>query len=216
MRLALIDHYDSFTFNVIEWLARSVPHLDLLHIAFDDSAALDRLTNDPLPLILSPGPKRPDDAPLTLAVLQKLTGRVPILGICLGAQMLAHTAGAKIARAKAPFHGSTRRIAVLESNPLLGAAGTVWRAAVYNSLTVDVRTLPSPWRALAVDEQDELQALVRFVPGEAPAYGLQFHPESFLSDGCEALAVNWLEIVRQHMTPEAPHASATLPLSMPS
>src|SRR5688572_30515727 len=98
MRVALIDHYDSFTFNVLDWLAAGTPPLDVRYVAGDDAAALAALASAPCPLVLSPGPRAPADAPATLSLLQALLGKVPILGVCLGHQMLAHAAGAAVVR----------------------------------------------------------------------------------------------------------------------
>lgn len=194
MRLALIDHYDSFTFNVIDWLERD-PAVVCERVSFDDEAGMARLLAAPCPLVLSPGPKRPEDAASTLALLQKLLGNVPILGVCLGHQMLAHLAGARIVPAAAPFHGSTRKILPLTSSGLLaGLPLSGFHAALYNSLVVDEGSLPAPWVVTARCEQNEVQAIARLVPGRAPAFGIQFHPESFLSENADLLRTNWLRL----------------------
>ncbi len=193
MRLALIDHYDSFTFNVIDWLTNGPEGVVVDYIAGDDEPALKALLADPRPLVLSPGPKRPEDAPLTLAVTKKLLGKVPILGVCLGHQLLAVGAGAAVYPCLDPFHGSTRRI-FAEPGDLLfaGLPATGFTAAVYNSLVVDPRTLPPPWQVTARCDQGEVQAIAYRPAGVAPAVGIQFHPESFLSDGGQLLRTNWL------------------------
>lgn len=196
MRLALIDHYDSFTFNVIDWLERDLD-VRVVRIACDDENGLAGLAASPLPLVLSPGPKRPEDAVQTLALAQKLLGKVPILGVCLGHQLLAHLAGGRVVAGVAPFHGSTREIRPLAGEGLFaGFQGAPFRAATYNSLVVDEKSLRAPWRVTARCDRGEIQAIAREVPGEAPAFGIQFHPESFLSENAALLCSNWLRLAK--------------------
>ncbi len=198
MRLALIDHYDSFTFNVIDWLEQD-PDVKVERVCFDDEAAMAALAAAPVPLVLSPGPKRPEDARATLALVQKLLGKTPILGICLGHQLLAHLAGARIVPGSAPFHGSTREIRPLRSGGLFAGLGAAsFRAATYNSLVVEEATLPAPWRVTARCELGEVQAIAREVAGDADAFGIQFHPESFLSESAALLRGNWLRLTNPH------------------
>ncbi len=194
MQLALIDHYDSFTFNVIDWLERD-PDVTVRRVACDDERGLAALAVERLPLVLSPGPRRPEDAPQTLALVQKLLGKTPILGVCLGHQQLAHLAGAKIVPGKAPFHGSTRLVRPLVTEGLFaGVSPEGFQAATYNSLVVQESSLPLPWRVLARCDQGEVQAMVRDVAGDAAAFGIQFHPESFLSENATLLRANWLRL----------------------
>ena len=89
MRVVFIDHYDSFSFNVIDWLVGSDCQVEVDYVAFDDQAKMRQLLEAPRPLVLSHGPKRPEDAVPTLHLTQNLLGKVPILGICLGHQLLA-------------------------------------------------------------------------------------------------------------------------------
>jgi anthranilate synthase component 2 len=217
-RLVLVDHYDSFTFNVIGWL--SAAGFDVRRIAFDDAAAMAALLAAPEPFVLSPGPRAPADAPQSLALVRNLQGTVPILGVCLGHQLLAAAAGAAIRRGRAPFHGATRQIRVgpdVGASPLAAALPPAFAAATYNSLVIDAATLPAPWRVLATcAEEGEVQMIAWEPPGRAPAYGVQFHPESFLSERQEALAAAWLGIVSAWRAAKAAQSSAKAPLSTPS
>lgn len=199
MRLALIDHYDSFTFNVLDWLVGSVnDRVDVVYVPYDSPAAVAAVEREGLPLVLSPGPKSPGDAPQTLALISRNLGRVPILGICLGHQLLAHNAGARIVRAASPFHGTKIRVRGV-SRDILAGMPPVFAVATYNSLTIDAATLPSAWEILArSEEHHEVQVIAWKRPNTPPAYGLQFHPESFLSQHSDILRSNWLQIVACH------------------
>lgn len=214
IEIALIDHYDSFTFNVLDWLVTGPEGVQVHYIACDDLNSLSVLSRSAvirLPLVISPGPKRPQDAPNTLELLQNSLGSVPILGVCLGHQMLAHIAGAPIIRAKEPFHGSTRKIrpdSVVSG--LFAGCPESFQAATYNSLIVAHGSFTAPWRVTATCEQNEIQAIAYEDSGKQPAYGVQFHPESFLSEAKDILRANWLGVVMRY------YSSAKAPLSMPS
>jgi anthranilate synthase/aminodeoxychorismate synthase-like glutamine amidotransferase len=191
--LAFIDHYDSFSFNVIDWLQRG--GTSVRYVAFDDHATLAQIANERLPLVFSPGPKSPDEALSSLQLLQNSLGKVPLLGICLGHQMLAKVAGGKIEKAKNPFHGATRQIHVsARSHKLFQNIPPCFRAATYNSLTV----VPDSgnFDVLALCEQGDVQALCWNGKG-APAVSVQFHPESFMSDAgsMQQLCENWLQMI---------------------
>lgn len=191
--IAFIDHYDSFSRNVIGWLeAANADRFEILHVYSDDNANMDRLRDLPVPLVLSPGPKAPRDNPLTLRLVEKALGQRPILGVCLGHQILAYVHGGAVERSAAARHGATRQIQVHHSRDLFSRMPTSFNAAAYNSLTVSQAVLNNAKVALlATCENDEVQAL-RFDAGAVPAFGVQFHPESFLSDSCNGMAAYWL------------------------
>jgi anthranilate synthase/aminodeoxychorismate synthase-like glutamine amidotransferase len=183
MRIALIDHYDSFTYNVLDWLASGPEGLEVACVAYDDARSMAVLAAEPVPLVLSPGPKRPEDAEPTVALVRRLLGRVPIFGVCLGHQILAHVSGATIVRSRDPHHGTTRTITPRAPvAPLFAGMPPSFAAATYNSLVVDPATLAPGWRQTAVCDRGECQGLAYEPAGSAPAYGVQFHPESYLSE----------------------------------
>ena len=198
MRVVFIDHYDSFSFNVIDWLVGSDCQVEVDYVAFDDQAKMRQLLEAPRPLVLSHGPKRPEDAVPTLHLTQNLLGKVPILGICLGHQLLAVASGGTVTRGRSPQHGSTRTLNLAPDAGLLSGMGHRPRVGVYNSLVVLPHSQGPEWNINALCEFGEIQAMSRHVPGQASAFGVQFHPESFLSEGSDVIRQNWLAALAQH------------------
>lgn len=193
MRLALIDHYDSFSWNVLDWLVGPRhERVEVMHVAWDDREAIAAVEEQGLPLVLSPGPGSPVAAKTSCELVARNLGRVPILGVCLGHQILAYVSGAPIVRAKAPFHGTRKIIQVVPDDILAGLPPQI-EVATYNSLVVAAGDLPAPWQVRAWSAEDgDLQAMARLVEGQAPAFGLQFHPESFMSQGAAQIRGNFI------------------------
>lgn len=190
MQIGFIDHYDSFSFNVIDWLRE--PGVEILYAPFDNSEAMDQIVAAGCPLVLSPGPGSPNDVRPSMRLVQQSLGKVPIFGICLGHQILGAYAGARIVRSAAPFHGSARVITVNQAAGVLRYAKATFRAAVYHSLVVEEASLPPEWQVLAHDHLAEVQAMMWQPSGRlAPAFGVQFHPESFLSEEAQAIRAGW-------------------------
>lgn len=196
MEVALVDHYDSFSFNVLDWLAGGGDGIRVRYVAYDDHAAMERVRAAGIPLVLSPGPKAPTDAAATWQLAEKSLGRVPILGVCLGHQILGALAGGCIIRARTPFHGSTRELRPLTERGLFHGISSPFRIATYNSLTLDPTGLAAHWQVTARCDRDDVQAIAYEPPTGAPAWGVQFHPESFMSENADALRRNWAEMIK--------------------
>lgn len=199
LRMALIDHYDSFSHNVLDWLVADTealpPRVEVVRVNFDDDEGIQMVAASSWPLVLSPGPHSPEVTPTTQQLISTKLGQVPILGVCLGAQQLAYAAGARIIRSYQPLHGSTIDVVVHRDARILRGLKAPWRVTSYNSLVIDAETLPEPWSLNArCQQRDEVQAISYEVADQAPAYGLQFHPEAFLSEQSEVLRRNWLNI----------------------
>jgi anthranilate synthase/aminodeoxychorismate synthase-like glutamine amidotransferase len=218
-KLYFIDHYDSFSWNVIDWLRGDGSSLDIVPVDFDDPIGMQRVHQEPAALVISPGPRNPLEATPTIRLVEGLLGQVPILGICLGHQILGHIAGFSVARASAPFHGSSFSVLLNGTSSIFAGMPPVFAAATYNSLIVS-GDVPSGWRVDAFNELGEIQALSRIASGEQPAFGVQFHPESFLTAHKDILRRNWLDVVGRFPntadTGVCIQTSATAPLSMPS
>lgn len=193
MQVCFLDHYDSFSFNLIDWLF-SDTGLELVYKTHDEDGAVEFLDQHPMPLILSPGPKEPSLLPVTMQILEKNLYKVPILGICLGHQCLGLTLGGRMARAKHPFHGSSQTLRVVQGSSFLGQLPRDARVARYNSLVVEAGSLPESL-VTAWNEDNEIEAIEDH-SGRYPAVGLQFHPESFLSMGMEILRERWVQLVK--------------------
>ena len=191
MEIAFIDHYDSFSFNVLAWLRANSPNpLNLKRVTCDDEIALARLKHEPIPLVISPGPGKPEDYPLTDQLLDHLIPKVPILGICLGHQMLGVKAGGKIIRDKDPWHGTATDITIEHKNWFTAGIPTDFSAVTYNSLVVELdSTKKCDWHALAFDSKKQLMMLSH---RELPVASVQFHPESFNSTHLNVIAKNFL------------------------
>ncbi|RZA22625.1 MAG: aminodeoxychorismate/anthranilate synthase component II, partial [Proteobacteria bacterium] len=195
VQVAFLDHYDSFSFNLIDRLFSDAA-IDLVYVPFDDRDAVQKLMRNPLPLVVSPGPKRPEVLPDTLSLMRILLGKAPILGICLGHQCLGHVLGGKITKAQIPFHGSTQLVHTTGKNDFIHRFSTSFRVAHYNSLVVERGTVPNDW-IWALSEAGEIEG-ISWNEGQWPAIGVQYHPESFLSEGQEPLWQLWIELVQDY------------------
>ena len=190
MRIAFIDHFDSFSFNIIELLREFLPGLDVWYIRADDALAQQQLRRHPVPTVISPGPGSPDEQVMTLATMTSLLDRVPILGVCLGHQMLGLLAGGCIRHSAIPMHGKLRTIETVSFHRVLEGLTSPFEAACYNSLAV-VGPLADGWSKLAHDTEGEIQILAR-EPSKWLTVGIQFHPESHLANASDSLIKNWL------------------------
>ena len=195
MKIAIIDHYDSFTHNIDAWLRSADPQVQTVIIKYDDGAALSAWQRSPCPLVLSAGPRSPTEAQPTLALLTACREKVAVLGICLGFQIICAWLGLAVHRSRCPQHGKRRTIFRCGQGGLLADFPLTFSAAAYNSLAVPrPSTLPPHWYASAVSAEEELQAIE--FRGAVPICGVQFHPESFLDRYSTPLLARWLRLAR--------------------
>ena len=184
-RVLVIDNYDSFVFNLVQYLAQLgadvvVRRNDEVTIADIESLAVDGI-------LLSPGPGRPEDAGVCIEAIRAYADRIPILGVCLGHQAIAVAYGGEVVRAPELLHGKTSLVHHRGDGVLRGLP-TPFTATRYHSLSVD-DVVPSELVVTATTDSGVIMA-VRHV--SAPVEGVQFHPESVLTEGGHQLLANWL------------------------
>ncbi|NWA62813.1 aminodeoxychorismate synthase component II [Pantoea sp. B9002] len=188
--LLLIDNYDSFTWNLYQYFCELGAEVRVVR---NDAITLDEIAALPLThLVISPGPCTPDQSGISLAAIRHFAGRVPILGVCLGHQAIAQAYGAQVVRARQVMHGKTSLIQHTNqgvfrdlNNPL-----TVTR---YHSLIVARDTLPAEFEVTAWSLRDgQPDEIMGFRHRSLPLEGVQFHPESILSEQGHQLLANFL------------------------
>ncbi|MCG8917242.1 aminodeoxychorismate/anthranilate synthase component II [Actinokineospora sp. PR83] len=185
-RVVVIDNYDSFTYNLVHYLAE---HGAEVTVRRNDETTVDELAEHDL-LVVSPGPGNPDDAGVSVRAIRELTGRMPVLGVCLGHQGIARAFGGRIVRG-VPTHGKTSEVAHDGSGPL-GGLPNPFGATRYHSLVVDRDSLPDELVATAWTDDGVVMGLRH---REQPTFGVQFHPESVLTGVGKRLVANFLEVV---------------------
>lgn len=187
--ILIVDNHDSFTHLLGDAIAAVAARPIILRN--DDSNLGAVLAHPDLrALIASPGPKDPSRTPKLLRALESTLGRVPILGVCLGHQALAHLSGARIERSPHPVHGAASFM-FHDGSPLFASIPNPTAVGRYHSLSVDRGSLPPDWRVLATSEDDVIMAI-----GSDPrcAYGVQFHPESFLTSHGSTVLSNFFRL----------------------
>ncbi|MGN0241708.1 MAG: anthranilate synthase component II [Candidatus Weimeria sp.] len=175
----LVDNYDSFTYNLYH-LAGSV-NPDIRVIRNDDCTVEDVEKMNPTHLLLSPGPGRPEDAGICIELIKHFSGKIPIMGVCLGHQAIVEAFGGTITYAKELMHGKKKPIRRTGESRLLDGLPEVFSAARYHSLEADRDTLPACLKITAVSD-DERQEIMAVEHTELPVFGVQFHPESVMTD----------------------------------
>ena len=189
--LLMIDNYDSFTYNLVQYFGELGQEVKVVRndaLSVDEIAALQ-----PARIVISPGPCTPDLAGVSLQVLEKLSGRVPILGVCLGHQSLGQAFGGKVIRAKTIMHGKTSSIRH-EGKGVFSGVPDRFEATRYHSLVVERESLPDCLEITAWTENldgsfDEIMGLRHKT---LPVEGVQFHPESILTQHGHDMLRNFL------------------------
>ncbi|NHH90029.1 aminodeoxychorismate/anthranilate synthase component II [Pseudoalteromonas sp. MB47] len=185
--LLMIDNYDSFTYNLVQYFQRL--DQDVLVKRNDEISIAEIIQLNPEHIVLSPGPCSPNEAGISLQVVEQLKGQLPILGICLGHQTIAQALGADVIRAKQVMHGKTSLVKHSNQGVFNGLANplTVCR---YHSLVVDKQSLPSDFTITAWTEQNsDFDEIMGIMHNDLALEGVQFHPEAILTQqGLELLA----------------------------
>lgn len=188
--ILLIDNYDSFTYNLYQQIGSIYP--DIKVIRNDMLTVEDIEEMQPQAIIISPGPGYPADAGISIDTIKRFSGQIPILGVCLGHQAIAEAFGGKIVLAKEPMHGKSTKISINTGAPIFSDMPDHITAARYHSLIVDSITLPSCLNVIATDGDGQIMAIRH---KSHPTYGVQFHPESILTEFGGGIISNFLSEV---------------------
>jgi len=192
--ILMIDNYDSFTFNIVQYCLEL--GADLKTIRNDELSVDEIKALNPSKIILSPGPATPDDAGVCLDVIKEFGDDIPILGICLGHQAIAQSYGADIVRAKNMMHGKTSEVEVVKPTCIFDNIPSKITQTRYHSLTIDKDNLSDEAKsnieinAYSTDDDEIMAIKIK----DKDIYGLQFHPESIMSQYGHELLDNFLKI----------------------
>ena len=187
-RLLMIDNYDSFTYNLVQYLGELGAEVETLR---NDAASAEALVaRNPDGVVISPGPGRPEDAGVSVCALRAFgAARIPVLGVCLGHQALGLMAGGRIVRARTLMHGKTSQI-FHEGEGVFRGLPRPFEATRYHSLVIEAATCPAVLEVTARSADGEIMGVRH---RELPLEGVQFHPESILTSEGKALLVNFLK-----------------------
>jgi anthranilate synthase/aminodeoxychorismate synthase-like glutamine amidotransferase len=179
--ILIIDNYDSFTYNLVQRLGEIDPQLEIDVFRNDQISVDEILERKPNRVIISPGPCTPTEAGISVECCKRLKGRLPLLGVCLGHQSMGQAYGATIVRAKNLMHGKTDFIHH-GGQGLFAGLDNPFQATRYHSLVIKPETLPKEFEVTAwAEEPGGYREIMGIAHREHPLFGVQFHPESFLT-----------------------------------
>jgi len=188
--IVMIDNYDSFTYNIVQYCKEL--GADLKVIRNDEMSVEEIEALQPQKIIISPGPATPNEAGITLEAIEYFQDKLPIFGICLGHQSIAQVFGADVVRATNMMHGKTSQVEVTQQNAIFHDIPKEFRATRYHSLVVDPTSLNDTIEVTAksLDDQEIMALKIK----DKEIYGVQFHPESIMSEYGHEMIGNFLKI----------------------
>jgi anthranilate synthase/phosphoribosyltransferase len=185
--LLVIDNYDSFTYNLFQYLGELGADMQVFR---NNKITVEEIRGKkPAGIVISPGPGRPEDGGISLATIREFSGQIPILGVCLGHQCIGEAFGGRVVGAGRIMHGKTSMIHH-NGREIFDGLKNPFEATRYHSLVVERDSLPDVLEVTAESEQGELMALRH---REHPTWGVQFHPESILTGEGKRLLANFLK-----------------------
>ncbi len=190
--LLMIDNYDSFTYNIVQYLGELGAQVQVYR---NDAITLEQIeTLQPQHIVISPGPCTPNEAGISVPVIKHFAGRIPLLGICLGHQGIGQAFGGDVIRARKVMHGKLSPIHHADKGVFLGLSNP-FTATRYHSLVIDRRTLPECLEITAwtVDDEGNMDEIMGVRHRTLAVEGVQFHPESILSEHGHQLLKNFLD-----------------------
>ncbi len=188
--IVMLDNYDSFTYNLVQMLGGLGADLRVFR---NDATTVDAIVAlAPDAVVISPGPCTPEKAGISVALIRRLSGKVPLLGVCLGHQSIGVAFGATVAGAQRIMHGKVSQVSFTEgSSPLYRGLSNPFTAGRYHSLSVTASSVPDELIPDAFSEDGEIMGMHHVAH---PTYGVQFHPESVLTPTGKRLLRNFLEL----------------------
>lgn len=190
--LLMIDNYDSFTYNIVQYLGEL--KADVKVVRNDELTVAEMQALNPERIVVSPGPCTPNEAGVSMAAIEAFAGKIPVLGICLGHQSIGQVFGGNIVRARQVMHGKTSPIHHNAKGVFAGLANPL-TATRYHSLVIDKATLPDSLEITAWTQHDDgsVDEIMGVRHKTLDVEGLQFHPESILSEHGHAMLANFLK-----------------------
>jgi anthranilate synthase component 2 len=189
--LLMIDNYDSFTFNIVQYFGELGADVRVVRNDEIDIAGIEALAPDQL--VISPGPCTPHEAGVSVAAIEAFAGRIPILGVCLGHQSIGQAFGGRIVHARAVMHGKTSPIHHNSAGVFSGLPSP-FEATRYHSLVIERESLPDCLEVTAWTERDgAIDEIMGVRHRELPVQGVQFHPESILTEHGHRMLKNFLD-----------------------
>jgi anthranilate synthase/aminodeoxychorismate synthase-like glutamine amidotransferase len=186
--VVLIDNYDSFTYNIVQYLGELGAELRVFRNDAVTVGEIEKLK--PAQIVISPGPGGPRDAGISCEVISRFSGTVPLLGVCLGHQCIGHVFGGKVIGAQRLMHGKTSQVYHDGTGIFAGIASPL-RATRYHSLIIERKSFP---RSLAVTAWTREKEIMGLCHREYPVFGVQFHPESIMTEAGKELLKNFLRM----------------------
>ncbi|MCW8798970.1 MAG: aminodeoxychorismate/anthranilate synthase component II [Prosthecochloris sp.] len=184
----VIDNYDSFTYNLVQYLGELGADV---HVYRNDEISVDEVLQlEPERIVISPGPGVPEDAGISIALINAVKGKIPLLGVCLGHQAIGQALGGKVVRAATVMHGKTSQIYHNDTGIFHGLPNP-FIATRYHSLIVERQTLPS---ILKVSAWTADEVIMGMDCRELMLYGVQFHPESIMTHEGKSIIRNFLDL----------------------
>jgi len=188
VRVVVVDNYDSFTYNLVQYLGELGAEVRVMRNDAVTTEAID--ATEPDQIVISPGPGRPEDAGVTMDVIRELGKRTPILGVCLGHQAIGAVFGGSVVRAAVPMHGKTSTIEH-DGRGIFTGLSEPFLASRYHSLIVSDEGLPPELEVTARAKED--RSIMGLRHRSWPVYGVQFHPESILTGEGRRILRNFLD-----------------------